>query len=566
MKSIHRLYRRLKIFLVIVFIGTFSLGSYSFADDYFEISKNLDIFASIFRELNIYYVDETNPGEMMKTGIDAMLGSLDPYTNYYPESDIEDFRFLTTGQYGGIGSLIMRKNDSVIISEPYEGFPAHKAGLMAGDVILEVNGKSATGKTTSEMSKILKGQPNTTVDLLIKRPGTEKPMEKTLVREAIKVDDVPYYGMISEEVGYIKLTGFTETASSEVKKAFKDLQDNKNMKQLVFDLRGNGGGLLKEAVNIVNFFVERGQDIVETKGKLKEWERTHKALNAPLDTDIPIVVLIDGGSASASEIVSGALQDLDRGVLVGQKSFGKGLVQQTRSLSYNSKLKLTVAKYYIPSGRCIQKLDYSHKDNLGRATEVPDSLITEFTTKNGRKVFDGAGISPDISVEARKPAKITGSLVQKTYIFDYATLYRQQNPKVAEAKDFRLSEEDYNGFVAYLEGKDYSYETKSEKLLKDLEKISRSERYFDDISTEYDALKQKMERNKSADLIKFKDEISEILENEIVSRYYFQSGRVEASLAKDPDLAKALEILKDKAMYDSILNGTFVDNTTKEKE
>lgn len=560
-----RIIKKAKYLLIIPLIGVMILFSGN-VDNYFEISKNLDIFATLFKELNIYYVDETNPGDLMKTGIDAMLEKLDPYTNFIPESDIEDYRFMTTGQYGGIGALIRKKDNYVIIAEPYENFPAQKAGLMAGDIILEINGKSAKDKSTTEMSKILKGQPGTEVKLLIQREGEAGPMEKSLIREEVKISDVPYYGMIDENIGYIKLTSFTETASKEVKEAFESLKEKNNMKSLVLDLRGNGGGLLREAVNIVNLFVDKGQEVVSTKGKITEWDRSHKALNNPIDTKIPLTVLIDRNSASASEIVAGALQDLDRAVIIGNKSYGKGLVQQTRNLSYNAKLKVTVAKYYIPSGRCIQKLDYSHRGKDGAVAAIPDSLIAAFKTKNGRVVYDGEGITPDLHVEELRASQISQTLLNKMLLFDFATKYRRNHSSIPPAKEFRLAEEEYKELVAFLEGKDYEYTTRSEKMLGDLEKVAKKEKYLEDVQKEYEALKNKLHRNKNEDLVKFKDEIREILESEIVARYYYQKGRVENYLSYDPDLKKAKEVLSDEKLYASVLDKSFVAKKIKDED
>ena len=534
--------------------GSFGMVAYnSVSDNYFEISKNLDIFVNLYKQLNIYYVDETNPGELMKTGIDAMLESLDPYTVYIPESDIEDYRFMTTGQYGGIGSLIRRKGDYVVVAEPYEGFPAFNAGLLAGDVILTIDGHDVKGKNTSEISKLLKGQAKTEVKLVIERYGEK--MDKTLIRENIKIKDVPYYGELEKGVGYIKLTSFTETASKEVIKAFKELKEKNNITSLVFDLRGNGGGLLNEAVNIVNIFVPRGTEVVYTKGKMKEWQQSYKALNAPIDTEIPLIVLVDQGSASASEIVSGALQDLDRAVVVGERTFGKGLVQQVKPLSYNSQFKVTVAKYYIPSGRCIQKLDYSNKTD-GKATAVADSLRKQFFTTAGRPVKDGKGVLPDIEVELPQAADVTASLLGKNHIFDYASEFKRNNETIDSAKEFAMDESEYNDFVSFLAGKDYDYTTRTEQSLEALKKAAEGDKYYERISEDYDQLVENIKGNKDKDLLLHKDEISQILENEIISRYYYQQGRIENSLKNDPRVKASISILKEQEKYKGILTAS----------
>jgi carboxyl-terminal processing protease len=547
---------RISKIVLIVSIAISSVVSVGFVDSYFEVSKNLDIFATLFRELNIYYVDDSDPGKLMKTGIDAMLKSLDPYTNYIPESNIEDYKMMTTGQYGGIGALIQKQGDYVIISEPYEGFGAFKAGLIAGDKILEVDGKSVKGKSTTDIREFLLGQPGSSIELKIERPGSPEPLLKKVTREEVKIKDVPYFGMVADSVGYIKLTGFTETASAEVKEAFNKLKEE-NMQSLVLDLRGNGGGLLKEAVSIVNFFVPKGADIVNTKGKIKDWDKSYVATLNPLDMDIPVVVLIDGGSASASEIVSGSLQDNDRAIVMGTQSFGKGLVQSVRPLSYNSKLKVTVAKYYTPSGRCIQKLDYSHRDDEGKVNEIADSLITEFkTVHNKRPVFDGKGISPDIEVDREPISDISVSLLTKSLFFNFATEYRLKHETIAPAKEFELSAEDYKSFVEFLSDKDYAYTTESEDLLASLEKTTKEEKYFEDVKIEYEQLKEKLSLHKGDDLNTFKEEISKILETEIVGRYYYQKGQIEISLKKDATLNEAIKTLGDKDLYNSILAGT----------
>lgn len=541
--------------ILILSVPLVSVFSFGFIDNYFELSKNLDIFATLLRELNTYYVDEIKPGELVKKSIDGMLKTLDPYTEFYAESDIEDYKMMVTGQYGGIGALIRQKGDYVIIGEPYEGFPAQKSGLMAGDVIKEIEGKSIKGKTTSDVSKLLKGQANTSVKVLIEREGEKKPMEITLVREDIKIKNVPYYGVVSEGIGYIKLYGFTENASKEVKNALLELKEKHKIKSVILDLRDNGGGLLKESIDIVNIFVNKDHPIVEQKGKVKEMNRVHKTMSSAVDTSISLLVLINKNSASASEIVSGSVQDLDRGVLVGQRTFGKGLVQQTVQLSYGTQMKVTTAKYYTPSGRCIQALDYSHKNAEGKAENIPDSLIREFKTKGGRSVYDGRGIFPDITTEPRTFALITNTIAGKNYIFDYATKYRLAHSSVASAKDFSLTKEEYQNFLNYLSDKNYDYTTKSEQSLEDLKKNADKEKYFENIKSDYDNLKTKITANKKEDLEKYKDEIKIILEEEIASRYYYQRGRMESILRDDKELKEAIRILNDETLYKDILSG-----------
>ena len=544
--------KKFKLIILSLSLLITSFVSVGFVDNYFEISKNLDIFTTLYKELNTFYVDETNPGDLMKKGIDEMLKSLDPYTTYIPESEIEDFRFMTTGQYGGIGAMITQIGEFVYISEPYEGFPAQKAGLMAGDKILEINGKTAKGKTTEEVSKVLKGQPNTVVALLMERQNLEKPFEVSFDREQVSVASVPYSAYVEEGIAYVRLRSFTRNCANDLKNAIKDLQKEQEMKGLILDLRSNPGGLLNESVDIVNLFVEKGEEVVSTKGKIKSWEKSYVANKTPLDTDVPLVVLINSSSASASEIVSGSIQDLDRGVVIGQRSYGKGLVQQTRKLSYNSQLKLTVAKYYIPSGRCIQALDYSSRNDDGSVGKVPDSLMTSFETRNGREVKDGGGILPDIVTEPGKYSMIIPSLLKERLFFDFATDYRFSHDTILY--DFEFSDADFLDFTNYISDKDYTYETATEKSLKKLKKKAEDEEYFDSLSEEYDALVLKMELNKEDDLKNSKGDIKEILTGEIMSRYYYQKGRLKAGLNFDIELDKAIEILQNKEQYNKILD------------
>lgn len=528
-------------------------------NSYFEISKNLDIYASMYKELNTYYVDEVQPSDLMRQGIDGMLNSLDPYTSYISEADIEGYRMQTTGKYGGIGALVRKVDRYITISEPYEGYAANKAGLLAGDKLIKIDGVSVVDKETNDISSLLKGQAGTNTTLLILRTqpdGTEKEMEVLVTREEIKIKNVPYYGMINKETGYIRLSNFTDDAGKEVHDALEDLKaNNPGLKGLVFDLRGNPGGLLAEAVNVSNVFVDKNQEIVSTKGKVKEWDKTFKTLNNAVDTQIPIAVLINRSSASASEIVAGSLQDLDRAVIVGQKSFGKGLVQTTRNLPYNTKLKITTAKYYTPSGRCIQALDYSHKDENGYAAKTPDSLKVAFKTANGRVVYDGAGIDPDLEVEGKPVSKIALSLLTKNHIFNYATLYRAKHPTIAAAKDFKLTDAEYQEFMAYLNGKDYDYATKSEDLLKELESTTKDEKYYDAIAAELNKLKESVKHDKNNDLNKHKEEIKKVLEDEIVSRYYYSTGRIQVSFNNDEDITTALQILNNPTQYKQVLAG-----------
>jgi carboxyl-terminal processing protease len=539
------------VLLIIVVIGLFSFNNPN--ERYFEITRNLDIFSTLFKEVNAYYVDEVNPNKLIKTGIDAMLASLDPYTNYIPEDDIEDYRTMTTGQYGGIGAVIGTRNGKNLIMMPYEGFPAHKAGLIIGDEILKVDDVDVTSKNTSDISQLLKGQANTTLKITIKRMGVEAPMDIELLREKITIENVPYSGMVSNGIGYIKLSDFTTGAGKEVKKALEQLKKD-GAQKIVLDLRNNPGGLLNEAVNVSNVFIDQGLEVVSTKGKVTDWNKAYKALNSPSDTEIPIAVLTSSRSASAAEIVSGVIQDYDRGVLVGEKTFGKGLVQATRPLTYNSQLKITTAKYYIPSGRCIQAINYSERNEDGSIGIIPDSLKSEFKTKNGRPVYDGGGVDPDLLVVPTIPAPITISLVTKGLIFEYATIYHFNHKEIAPAKDFRLTDEEYEKFATWLKDKDYDYTTKVEKTIESLKIFAKTEKYFDNIEAEIHDLEQKVAHNKERDLREFDNEIRSILEERIVEHYYLMDGNFEASFDNDTQLQAAIELLNDQDKYTKILN------------
>ncbi|MFC2116747.1 S41 family peptidase, partial [Bacteroidota bacterium] len=438
--------RRAGVFAIIALISASSMLFLASSNDDFKLVKNLEIYYSLFRELNLFYVDETNPEKLVENSIKGMLKELDPYTTFIPESDRENFNFMTTGEYGGIGSLIRRSGDYSIIAEPYEGFPAAKAGLRAGDTIIAIDGNPMKNTGISQISEKLKGKPNTPLIISIRRYGHPETMEISLLREKITISNVPYYGMLDDHVAYIRLSNFTTGAAQEVKSALLELKNNPAMDAVVLDLRGNPGGLLIEAVDVANLFIPQGQEIVSTRGRVKQWDQVYRTRFAPVDTTVLIAVLVNRGSASASEIVAGSLQDLDRAVIVGQRTFGKGLVQTTRELSYNTRLKVTTAKYYIPSGRCIQALDYTHRNEDGSVGSIPDSLISEYQTRNGRTVFDGGGIHPDFVMEPEILSQITVALFAQNYIFDYATMFKAKHESIGPLENFKLSEEDIKEF------------------------------------------------------------------------------------------------------------------------
>ena len=539
--------------LVVAFIPI----AFTSSPSYFEITKNLDIFTTLYKELNTFYVDTLNPEKLMQSGIHGMLESLDPYTDYIPEEDMDDYRQQTTGRYGGIGAVIGTRGEWVTVTEPYEGFPADKAGLRAGDKIIEVNGKNAKNYRTDQVSAMLKGKPGTEVNVKFKRlmaDGSETEMSVKMIREEIKIKNVPYYGLVDDKVGYIQLSGFTDKAGAEVKNALLALESKGKLNGVILDLRGNPGGLLHEAINVANVFVDKNIDIVFTKGKIDEWNKNFPSLNDPVDLKIPVVVLADGGSASAAEIVSGSLQDLDRAVVMGQKTFGKGLVQSTRSLPFNAKLKITTAKYYIPSGRCIQAINYAERNEDGSVKRIPDSLKVAFKTKHGRTVYDGGGIDPDIAVDPEKLTPITISLITKNLIYDYANEYRAKHEKIGPAGSFKLSDAEYADFITWVGKKDYDYTTRSEKILNDLKTTAEKEKYYDAVKDDYEAMKKTMMHDKQRDLEKEKTQIKSLLEEEIVARYYLNTGRIQAALANDTELKKAIELLNDGKKVTEILS------------
>jgi carboxyl-terminal processing protease len=544
--------------LIISGITIMGLSLASFSDPgerFFDIAKNLDIYATLFKELNRYYVDEINPNKTVKTSIDAMLKSFDPYTVYYAEDDIEDYMTMTTGKYNGIGIVTGNRNGRITIMLIDEGTPAEKAGLKIGDEIVKVDGIDLKSKKGVDPGKLIKGQTGTSVKLTVKRYGTDKLEDIAVTRDVVKLKNVPYYGMINDEVGYIDLKDFTSTASKEVRQAVTDLKA-KGMKKLVLDLRENPGGLLNMAVDICNIFLPKESEIVSTKGKVQEWNKTYTGLNAAMDTEIPIAVLTNSRSASAAEIVSGVIQDYDRGVLIGQRTYGKGLVQVTRDLTYNTKLKVTTAKYYIPSGRCIQAIDYAHRNPDGSVGKLPDSLKKAFkTVKSGRTVYDGGGILPDIELEKPYPAAVSLALSNKFVLFDYAIKYHFDHPTIKPAKDFELTAAEYQDFVKWAVAQDFDYTTQAEKDMNILEASAKKERYYENVSEQLKALRAKLSHNKEFDMNKFKDEIKTALEQEIIVHYYLQKGTREQSFARDPEIQSALKLFTDMPHYQAILKG-----------
>ena len=519
----------------------------------FRIAKNLDIFFSLFRELNTFYVDEIDPDKVIKAGIDNMLKTLDPYTVYFPESEAGEFSIMISGRYGGIGSLVRSIGDYVVISEVYKGFPADKAGIKPGDLLKKVDGVSLKGLPTDKVSEKLKGNPGTEISVTIDRNGKET--EYSLKREKIIMPPVPYYGMIDSKTGYIRFTNFTQNCIEDVKTALNALKENK-AQQIILDLRGNPGGLLTEAVEIVNLFVAEGNEVVSTKGKDKQFYEDFKTTKQPLDEKIPLAIIINRGSASASEIVAGAIQDLDRGIIIGQRSYGKGLVQITRPLSYNTQLKVTTAKYYIPSGRCIQARNFSHPNEDGSVGIIPDSLISEFKTKNGRIVKDGGGITPDIEVLPEPLSQISRELFLRNYIFDFATNYYWTHPNIKTPDQFTFTDQDYDDFKTFLLNRKFNYKTVTEESLNELITNAKKEKYYDIHKDLFNDLEKDIAHNLDQDLKMFRSEITDLMEDEIISRYFYESGAIEWTIKKDEQVSKAIDILNNKEEYSSILKGT----------
>ncbi|NDW08843.1 S41 family peptidase [Dysgonomonas sp. 520] len=553
--------RKAVLLIALLSILSFRANAQENDKKYFDINKYIEIFNSTLRDLDIYYVDSIDVEKNVKTAITGMLSNLDPYTNFIMEEEMDDFKFMTTGEYAGIGSYILAREHNgkvaVMITEPYENMPAAKSGLKAGDIILSIDGEDMVKdgsvdkigrELSNKVSTSLKGQAGTEVVVKIERVGKKKPMEFKVKRELIHVGAVPYYGVLSDNVGYISFSGFTDKSASEVKNAFLDLK-SQGITSLIIDIRGNSGGLLDDAIQIVNFFVPKGEVVLTTKGKMKQAERTYRTTLAPIDTEIPIAILVDRGSASSSEILSGSLQDMDRAVILGQRTFGKGLVQMTRELPYGASLKITSSKYYIPSGRCIQAIDYTHRNEDGSVGRIPDSLTHVFKTASGREVRDGGGISPDFELEPEKYPSMLYYLINQNIVFDFATIWTEKNPKIASANEFSISDKDYEEFKAFVKTKDFKYDQTSEKTMSTLKEIMEFEGYMKTAEDEFKALEAKLVPDLDRDLETFKNDIVEYLNMEIAKRYYYNRGETIVQLRNDNVVKKAIEVLNDKDLY-----------------
>lgn len=534
----------------------FFIHARSADDPYFEISKNLDIYTNLFKELNTYYVDPIEPGKLVKTGVDAMLDDLDPYTNYITESDVEDYEFMTTGKYGGIGANMHRKGDDIFVGDVYENSPAQKAGLHPGDVVISVDNQQVKGKSVDDLSLLLKGSPGTQLTLKIKDAYTGVESSKIITRGEIEISSVPYASLIGpgKDIAYVKLTQFTQGCARQVRNAYDSLKKAQPaLKGLVLDVRNNPGGLVDEAVNICNIFVDRDQTVVTTRGKIPDMDKDYKTAGTVWNKDLPLTVLVNKSSASASEIVAGTMQDLDRGVIIGERSYGKGLVQVTRPLGFNAHLKLTIARYYTPSGRCIQALDYTHRNADHSVSTFADSLKKSYKTRNGRTVLSGGGIEPDVKIKDDPTSQLAITLYVKNYLFDYATDYAGKHKSIADPTKFSLTEAEFADFTKWLDKKDYSYKTETESELDSLKAIAVKEKYYDDTKAEFDALKAKLSHDKKQDLQKNKEAVKQMLENEIVSRYYFSKGRIAQNMQHDKELDKAVALIASSAEFDALL-------------
>ena len=542
--------------LLLVAVATSVCLGFKDGDDRnFQLAKNLDIFNSVVKELDLFYVDTIDPNKTIRAGINAMLYSLDPYTEYYPEEDQSELEQMLRNSYGGIGSVITW-NDKLkrsVISEPYEGMPAAESGLKVGDVLMAIDGQDLAGKDNGEVSQMLRGQVGTSFKLTVQRPGTEKPLTFDIVRRTIELPIIPYYTVLQDSIGYINLSTFSGEPAKEFKRAFVDLK-KRGITALVIDLRSNTGGLLDEAVEIANFFLPRGKTLVTTKGKMKQASNTYKTLREPLDLDIPLAVLVGSVTASAAEILAGSLQDLDRAVIVGNRTYGKGLVQTTRPLPYGATMKVTTSKYYIPSGRCVQAIDYTHRNADGSVGRIPDSLTTVFHTAAGREVRDGGGVTPDIQVEQEKLPNILYYLVTDNQIFDYATDYCLKHPTVPEPEQFEVTDADYAEFKEKVKNADFKYDQQSEKLLKSLKEMAEFEGYLEDAASEFESLEKKLTHNLDRDLDHFAKEIKDMIAVEIIKRYYYQRGSIIQQLKDDADLKEALQILGDTVAYKKMLS------------
>ncbi len=542
------------VFPVLLIIAILSTGllTVSTSRD-FKLSRNMDIFFSMIREISIFYVEDVDPGQLIEKGISGVLEGLDPYTSYIPESEKENYATMTTGRYGGVGALIRQVGDHVMIIEPYEGFPAQEAGFRSGDIIIEIDGVNVENKLVNEVSEKLKGRPGSTITISVRRDPDQERISKELIREEIKINNVAWAGAVSEGIGYIQLNSFTENAHKEVRDEINRLKREKGISSLILDLRGNPGGLLMEAVHITNLFVDKGEEIVSTRGKVEQWDHTYRARNNPAARELPLVVLIGRSSASASEIVAGAVQDLDRGILIGQRTFGKGLIQTTRQLGFDAQLKITTARYYTPSGRSIQSMDFS-RDGDNEVKNEPQ--LNQYHTRNGRRVFDGGGIMPDILIVEDRPSALLVNLYTRNHIFNFATHYASINPEIARPDKFELSDDDYRSFIEYLEEEGFDYQTQTEVQLQQLIRTAQQENYYEGSESLLSDLQDKLGNKKSRDLEIYRDEIQRLLREEIVSRYYYQKGRVEASLRGDPYVERAVDILQNPGLFNSILDGS----------